>query len=73
MRQSIRQKNLKQHHKSTHTRRKHYFHSAQQNLQIPLAPTPGFSTLAALMQTLRPKECLPLIENPSAIDAPPDR
>jgi hypothetical protein len=55
MRQSTHQKHLKQHHKTTHIRRKNYFHSAQQNLTSPLAPTSGFSTLAVMMQELRPQ------------------
>ncbi|MCL1088492.1 hypothetical protein L2744_02465 [Shewanella profunda] len=54
MRQTTRQKHLKQHHKTTNTRRKNYFHAAQQELQSPLAPTPGFSTLTNMMQKLRP-------------------
>lgn len=55
MRQFTRQKHLKQHHKTTHIRRKNYFHSAQQNLISPLALTSGFSTLAVMMQELRPQ------------------
>ncbi|MGL4937418.1 hypothetical protein [Shewanella sp.] len=55
MRQTSRQKHLKQHHKTTKIRRKHYFHAAQQDLNSPLAPTSGFSTLATLMAQLRPK------------------
>lgn len=55
MRQTTRLKHLKQHHKTTQIRRKHYFHAAQQDLQSPLAPTPGFSTLANMMQKLRPQ------------------
>ncbi|MDI5836047.1 hypothetical protein [Shewanella xiamenensis] len=53
MRQSNRQKHLKHQHKSTQIRRKHYFHAAQQNLQTPLKPTTGFSSLVALMQELK--------------------
>ncbi|MGI2066597.1 hypothetical protein [Shewanella sp. MF08487] len=55
MRQSARQKHLKQHYKTIQTRRKNYFHSAQQNLTSPLALTSGFSTLAVMMQELRPQ------------------
>ena len=55
MRQSARQKHLKQHYKTIQTRRKNYFHSVQQNPTSPLAPTSGFSTLAVMMQKLRPQ------------------
>ncbi|MGL5359162.1 MAG: hypothetical protein ACRDBI_05515 [Shewanella sp.] len=55
MRQTSRQKHLKQHHKTTKIRRKHYFHAAQQDLHSPLAPNCGFSTLAAMMEQLRPE------------------
>ncbi|GGN13857.1 hypothetical protein GCM10007984_10130 [Shewanella putrefaciens] len=54
MRQTTRQKHFKQHHKTANTRRKNYFHAAQQELQSPHFPTPGFSTLANMMQKLRP-------------------
>jgi hypothetical protein len=55
MRQTSRLKHLRHQHKTTKIRRKHYFHAAQQDLQSPLAPTPGFSTLANMMQKLRPQ------------------
>ncbi|MCH1928858.1 hypothetical protein L9G16_01540 [Shewanella sp. A25] len=55
MRRSNRQNHLKQQHKITKIRRKHYFHAAQQHLPSPLPSSPGFSTLAALMQRIRPK------------------
>ncbi|MGL5047857.1 MAG: hypothetical protein ACRC6S_09985 [Shewanella sp.] len=55
MRQSTRQKHLKQQHKTTHIRRKNYFHSVQQTLISPLAPTSGFSTLAVMLQEQHPQ------------------
>ncbi|PTA49705.1 hypothetical protein C9I43_03755 [Shewanella morhuae] len=49
MRQSARQKHLKQHYKTIQTRRKNYFHSAQQNLASRLVLSSGSSTLAVMM------------------------
>ncbi|MFB2732384.1 hypothetical protein [Shewanella mangrovisoli] len=54
MRQSNRQKHLKQQHKTTQIRRKHYFHAAQQNLQLPLTVPAEYSTLASLISSLKP-------------------
>lgn len=55
MRHTTRQKHFKQHNKNTKIRRKHYFHAAQQNLKSPPVTTQGFSTLANMMQELRPQ------------------
>ncbi len=53
MRQSNRQKHLKHQHKTTQIRRKHYFHAAQQNLQLPLTVPAEYSTLASLISSLK--------------------
>ncbi|ASK68604.1 MULTISPECIES: hypothetical protein [Shewanella] len=53
MRQSNRQKHLKHQHKTTQIRRKHYFHAAQQNLQLPPNASAEYSTLASLISNLK--------------------